>query len=87
MKVVVSKKFEKLLKACPSGMQLKVKAVYEKMLTAQKLSEIPSLEMLSGYSKYFRVRVGNYRIGFKLEEGQISLLAVGDRKEIYRFFP
>ncbi len=87
MKVIASKKFEKLLKACPTEMQMKAKSVYEKMLSAKKLSEIPSLEKLSGYSSYFRVRVGNYRIGFELVEDQITLLAIGDRKEIYRFFP
>ena len=35
----------------------------------------------------YRLRVGDYRIGFFLEEDTIIFSRVLHRKEIYRFFP
>lgn len=88
MKVTSTKHFEKHLKNCPADIQKRFVIVYDRMVKAKKLSEIQSLEKLSGYSTFYRVRIGNYRLGFDLIEGeQIELLAILHRKEIYRFFP
>ena len=47
--------------------------------------EIPgSVKKLKGSANEYRLRVGNYRVIFELEERRIMVYAVGDRKEIYR---
>lgn len=39
---------------------------------------------IKGHKNIFRFRAGDYRIVFELYENQISLIATGHRKEIYK---
>ena len=49
---------------------------------------IRNVKKLTGYKKYYRIRIGNYRIGFELiNETTIRLLTIAHRKDIYRDFP
>ena len=45
-------------------------------------------EKLSGQIDLYRMRVGNYRVVYEIDNGQIvvSVIKVGHRKEIYRSF-
>ena len=42
---------------------------------------------MSGKGNYYRIRVGNYRLGIKLSEQTIILLRFMNRKDIYKYFP
>jgi mRNA interferase RelE/StbE len=53
----------------------------------ERLSERPELfgRPLRGSLKgYWKLRVGNYRIVFKLSESKILVLAIMDRKTVYQ---
>jgi mRNA interferase RelE/StbE len=57
----------------------------------QSLAEQPKplgVEKLSGHIDLYRIRVGNYRVVYEIDNGQIMLtvIKVGHRKEIYRSF-
>jgi len=41
------------------------------------------------FPDFYRIRIWNYRIGFKLEKNKIILLRIRirSRKDIYRIFP
>ena len=41
----------------------RAKAVIETVEQAQSLGQIPNLERLKGWSVYYRVRLGDYRVG------------------------
>jgi mRNA interferase RelE/StbE len=45
-------------------------------------------EKLSGQIDLYRIRVGNYRVVYEIDNGQIvvTVIKVGHRKEIYRSF-
>jgi len=54
-----------------------------------KLSENPrrqGAEKMSGFANRYRFRVGDYRIVYEIHDAVllVLILAVGDRKEIYR---
>lgn len=53
------------------------------------ISEINNIKKLKGYSVYYRIRVGDYRIGLKWEEAEQTLYFVtfDHRKNIYKKFP
>jgi mRNA interferase RelE/StbE len=51
------------------------------------MQEIRSLEKLTGFKEYFRIRIGDYRIGIKILDNEVYFLDVGHRKEIYKRFP
>jgi len=65
----------------------RAKAVIETVEQAPSLGEIPSLERLKGWSKYFRIRVGDYRVGLVVEGNTVTFIRFLHRKDIYRYFP
>ncbi len=44
------------------------------------------IKPLSGYNNYYRVKLGEHRVGFKREGGSIIFMRVLDRKDIYKYF-
>lgn len=42
---------------------------------------------MRGYSGYFKVRFGSYRVGFRLEGAIVVFERALHRKDIYRRFP
>lgn len=54
---------------------------------APSLAQIPSLKRLSGHAAFYRIRIGDYRIGLKLEGDTITFVRCLHRREVYRFFP
>ena len=55
---------------------------------ASDISSIKNTKKLSGYSKYYRIRMGDYRLGFeKTEPNTIRFITLMHRKDIYRNFP
>ena len=51
------------------------------------LQDIPSLKKMEGFTNYFRIRKGDYRIGIKIEDSKIYFLRCLHRKDIYKYFP
>jgi mRNA interferase RelE/StbE len=54
---------------------------------AETLSEIKNLKKLKGETKYFRIRIGDYRIGLYIENRIIEFSTMDHRKDIYKHFP
>lgn len=55
--------------------------------SANTLSEISGIKKLSGYKTYYRVRLGDYRVGFEKVGDAIMLIILAHRKDIYGVFP
>ncbi|MFB2897913.1 type II toxin-antitoxin system RelE/ParE family toxin [Aerosakkonemataceae cyanobacterium BLCC-F50] len=66
-------------------------SIYELVFTtlpeATSIQELPNVKALAGTSNRYRIRVGDYRIGFEVNEDGIELMRVLHRKEFYRYFP
>jgi len=54
---------------------------------AKKLSDIKNLKKLQGTRNFYRIRIGEYRIGIVIEGDTFELIRMLHRKEIYRYFP
>jgi mRNA interferase RelE/StbE len=54
---------------------------------AATIQSIPGLKRLKGGSNYFRLRIGDYRIGIVQEPKALVFVRVMHRREIYRYFP
>lgn len=63
---------------------LKVIAQFERAIT---LSEISQIKKLSGHKSAYRIRIGDYRLGFFYESEKIIIARFVHRKEIYKIFP
>ncbi len=46
-----------------------------------------NVKPMRGFKDHYRVRLGDYRIGFKKEGNTVIFMRVMDRKDIYRHFP
>lgn len=54
---------------------------------AEDLSRIKNIKKLKGYDFYYRIRVGDYRIGIKAEGDTVYFVVCEHRKDIYKGFP
>jgi mRNA interferase RelE/StbE len=76
----------KRLKSASSYSTIK-NLVFTDILAVQNLQEISNLKKLKGDDNAYRIRVGDYRIGFFLEDNIITFVRVLHRREFYRYFP
>lgn len=59
----------------------------EEIKSANSPSEIRNIKKLQGFKSAYRVRIGDYRLGFFLNGKTIEFARILNRKEIYRYFP
>ena len=65
----------------------RIKKVIERVEAARTFQQVPNLKRLDAKGKYYRIRVGDYRVGFVFEHGAVTFVRCLNRKEIYRYFP
>jgi mRNA interferase RelE/StbE len=76
-----------LSKLSSAPVRKSLKNLILKLETAKSLAEIPQLKKLKGHPDAWRIRLGNYRVGFFYSNNIIQLARVVDRKDIYKVFP
>ena len=65
----------------------RIRKVIEQVEAARIFQQIPNLKRLESTGKYYRIRVGDYRVGFVFEGGAVTFVRCLNRREIYRYFP
>jgi mRNA interferase RelE/StbE len=65
----------------------RIRKVIEQVEAARTFQQIPNLKRLEATGKYYRIRVGDYRLGLVFERGAVTFVRCLNRKEIYRYFP
>jgi mRNA interferase RelE/StbE len=65
----------------------RIKATIATVESAESLLELSNLKKLRGGGAYYRVRVGDYRVGIAVEEDTVVFVRVLHRREVYRYFP
>jgi len=69
------------------AVQRAVAAAIENVEEADSTGEIRALKRLSGQADYYRIRIGDWRIGVKIIGGTVIFVRCLNRREIYRYFP
>jgi mRNA-degrading endonuclease RelE of RelBE toxin-antitoxin system len=49
--------------------------------------KIKNLKKLTGYDTYYRIRIGDYRLGIKVDGETVYFVVIEHRKDIYKGFP
>ena len=57
------------------------------MPEVNSLSDVVGIKALKNAQNKYRIRVGDYRIGIKVENDIVEVMRVKHRKEFYRYFP
>ena len=88
MKVEVQKSFEKdIEKISNRKLAEQVNSLIQELENCNSLLEIRHLKKMKAKGNYYRIRIGNYRLGLKQEKKTLTLLRFMDRKDIYSYFP
>jgi mRNA interferase RelE/StbE len=69
------------------GLLTRVRELIELVEQAPHLGQVANLKKLRGGGNYYRIRVGDYRIGFTAEGDVVTFVRFLHRKDIYRYFP
>ena len=88
MDVIVSARFAKDVDKLPDkNFRNKLAIIIVDLQQCKLLSQIKNCKKLKGFKNAYRIKVGDYRLGFLYVNEKIYLGRVMHRKEIYRYFP
>lgn len=65
----------------------KVRQVIELVKQADSLQDIPHSRKLRSSECYYRIRLGNYRIGLAVDGNEVAFVRFLHRRDVYRYFP
>lgn len=88
MKAVFRKSFLRDLKKLNDPrVRGQVRAVIEAVESTETLGDLPNVKKMSGGAPYYRVRIGDYRVGLAVDDAGVEFVRVLHRKDVYRHFP
>jgi len=79
--------FRDIEKIIDPALKERVEQTILSVVNARSLKDIPELKKLKGYKIYYRIKVGNYRIGVTIESNIVTFVVFMYRRDIYKFFP
>jgi mRNA interferase RelE/StbE len=82
--------FEKdLKKILDKTLKNEIKRAVLSVENAGTIRDIPGLKKLIGYKRgnFYRIKIGDYRIGITIENDIATFYVVLPRKDIYKYFP
>jgi len=83
MKINYRKRFLKELSQIPSETRLRIEDfVFKDLPKANSIFKLGNVEQIKGYSSYYKIRFGSYRIGLKIENNTVILERALHRKDI-----
>jgi len=68
-------------------LQSQIRELIEKVESTENMTELENVKKLSGSDVYYRIRLGDYRFGLKIENEIVCFVRFLHRKDIYRYFP
>jgi mRNA interferase RelE/StbE len=88
MKTIYLESFERDIKKIK---EKKVKTnlllILREIIESNDIQGIQNLKKIKGVKKFYRIKMGNSRLGIKIEETTVTFIRFLHRKDIYRYFP
>jgi len=69
------------------GLKQRVARLIEQVEQAENLHVLDNVRKLAGHGGYYRVRLGDYRVGLAVEGDTATFVRCLHRRDIYRHFP
>jgi len=79
--------YKALLKLRNPDLKAEIADIISSVESAKTLKDIPNIKKLHGRGKFYRIKVGDYRIGLKLVDEILYFVDLAHRKDIYKHFP
>ena len=88
MKVIFRRSFAKDLKKIRrKALRQELQAVLEQIEQSTTLYDLPNVKHLTSEGSYYRIRIGDYRLGLLVEDDTVTVVRFLHRRDIYRYFP
>ena len=89
MELLYGKKFSRDLDAIRHETKIKAQLLQliKAIRAAGSLTDFKDIKKIEGYQAYFRIKVGDHRLGIKVMGNRVELIRFLHRKDIYRRFP
>lgn len=87
MNIEIRKSFIKDADKLPAAFKRHLAVIINEIEKASQPSQLDNCKKLTGYKIAYRIRMGQYRIGFYYENKTAELVRILHRKEVYRYFP
>jgi mRNA interferase RelE/StbE len=55
--------------------------------SAKSLDQVSAVKKLGGWPNCYRMRVGQYRLGFVIVKDEVEFVRCLPRRDLYRYFP
>lgn len=87
MEIDVQRNFAKDMRRIPKEIQKEVALVLQSIIAADTIADIPHLKSLRGHQNYFRIKIGQYRLGLFFDSEKFFIEAFGVRGDFYKKYP
>ncbi|MCB9201453.1 MAG: plasmid stabilization protein [Flavobacteriales bacterium] len=88
MELVARKSFVKDIKKIKDEkLKTKIKTIVELMINSKSLDAIPNVVKIQNHTSAYRIRIGEYRLGFFCQDKCVELIRFLKRNDIYKHFP
>jgi mRNA interferase RelE/StbE len=88
MKLKIDKSFEKDTNSLNDRtLNVKIITLIKNLINANSLNDIKNIKKLKGHNNSYRIKLGDYRIGFEYIVDTVVLVRFLHRKDIYKHFP
>jgi mRNA interferase RelE/StbE len=65
----------------------RVQQVIESVKEAATIDAVAGVKKMQGYDTFYRLRLGDYRIGLEVADDRVIFVRLLHRKDVYRYFP
>ena len=87
MQIQPTERFGKMLLKLPKNIQKETLDAIENVLNATTIADIAHLKSLKGYPNYYRIRVGQYRMGIYWDDTRFIAEKIATRGDFYKGYP
>ena len=88
MNVEFDKSFHKALKkVTQKSLFPKIEEVINECEVANSIKDVSNLKKMRGFTSFYRIRIGDYRIGVEINDQTLTFITIAHRKDIYKNFP
>jgi mRNA interferase RelE/StbE len=88
MQILFEESFERDLKKIKDKLvRRKLKQIIKEIRVVENKNQIRNLKKLKDRKLYYRIRIGEYRIGIEIIKDKFIFTRILHRKDIYKYFP
>jgi len=74
-------------KIADNNLKAKINECIQNVELSDNIKQINDLKKLKGHKSFYRIKLGDYRIGVKIDSDVVVFVTVAHRKDIYNLFP